>query len=112
MALDGGLPHVDVELQRDEGNTGGFGGQRLTLSAEDAARTPGALDGELILCDGSGRDYSYRAEVGTHAPAWISFVPCGRFDADFRAANGRRVLISPRLVVEPGWADLELAFAR
>lgn len=54
------------------------------------------------------------ASNGELTPPWGSMplAPTGAFSANFHFADGRRVLISPRLVVEPGWADLERAFAR
>lgn len=112
LPLEDGLPRIRVDLERDASTTGGFGGLLLSLSEETIEQVSGALRGELVLHDARGHEYRYEASFERVGVVPAPFVPTGEFQAAFHTDDGRRVPLSSRLVVEPGWADLELAFAR
>ncbi len=112
LPLEGGLPRIRVDLERDASTTGGFGGLLLSLGDGATEHIAGAQRGELVLRDARGREYRYRADFGSAKVVSAPFVPTGEFQAAFHTDDGRRLPLSNRLVVEPGWADLELAFAR
>lgn len=110
--LENGLPRIQVDLERDANATGGFGGLLLALAKHNSARSTFALRGRLVLCDERGREYRYPANFEQDGSVPIPFVPTGTFSANFHFDDGRQVLIADRLLVQPGWADLELALAR
>lgn len=110
--LESGLPLIQVDLDRDAKATGGFGGLLLALAKQNSADNTLALRGRLVLCDERGREYRYPANFEQDVSVPIPFVPTGTFSANFHFDDGRQTLIADRLLVQPGWADLELALAR